>query len=1004
LSAYSGNTGVQIRLLRSQDDRSMYIDDIEVVCVDCTPTHTVTGFSPDSGPENTYVTITGTGFTAGTAVTFNGASATIESQTATELVVSVPAGASTGVITVTEALCDVSTSTDFTLINSVDSSCEGGVSASELFISEITDATYGSMTYVEIYNGTGAAVNLSDYDLEITYNGNANNTDIVTLTGTLASGDVHVVRTSTAGFFCSVAGGDGSYADQIANGLNGIDSAKNDADCITLYKNSTAIDVWGDCSDKNWRENQGVAIGNEGFDFRRLASGSFPSTTFALADWSILDWTDGSSNSTCSTNDYSDIGSYASGFPPGITANPSPVADCDLTVTLDVTATEGFVGGNPLAYQWYFHAPGDANWTMVTNGADYSGATGSSLTINNVLNHVDYQYYCQVRENDGSCFQASIAIRLDVPRTTWDGANWDNGVPNINTIAVIDSDFVTSGGGNQSSFSACNLVINSGNRLTIDNLDFVEVENNVIVNGQFYIETHGALVQNDAAGQFISNVSDNDVVLTKTTHDLNNWYDYTYWSSPVNSALVSDALGFANPSYRFTFNAANYLDTDANDIDDNGDDWVLINGTDTMIPGVGYAATHNTIGFIPGVGYDYVFRGPFNTGTITSPVVFNAANLNHWNLIGNPYPSAISIDDFFADNSSQIDDVLYMWSHYRPPLASNPGNQVLNFNQSDYLVINATGETGNGSDLDGDGDVDGLDIPSRFVPSGQSFFVSSSANGNVTFNNAMRMADGSSNAQFFSPNPDGLGMTLFSDSSSEAEPNKLWLNMMSDNGAYNQLMVGYVPNATDGFDGISYDAKRQLSTGNAAIIYTMIQDKPELKFQIEGRHPVSLTIDEVIPIGFDTSIEMATIYTLSKIKSEGPFFNEHSVFLRDNYLDLLHDLNESDYQFTSDIGEFRDRFEIVFTNEALDLDDIDLTDSALIIYEDQFDHIHIKLPSHFKMLSVEVIDMLGRKVFSMSGLNTVNHGFDASHWSQATYLVRISTVDGQLLQKKIVKR
>ncbi|MBT8257368.1 MAG: lamin tail domain-containing protein, partial [Bacteroidia bacterium] len=61
LSAYSGNTGVRIRLLRSQDDRSMYIDDIEVVCVDCTPTHTVTGFSPDSGPENTYVTITGTG-------------------------------------------------------------------------------------------------------------------------------------------------------------------------------------------------------------------------------------------------------------------------------------------------------------------------------------------------------------------------------------------------------------------------------------------------------------------------------------------------------------------------------------------------------------------------------------------------------------------------------------------------------------------------------------------------------------------------------------------------------------------------------------------------------------------------------------------------------------------------------------------------------------------------------------------------------------------------------
>ena len=1004
LSAYSGNTGVRVRLLRSQDDRSMYVDDIEVICVDCTPTHSITGFTPSDGPEGTFVTIDGTGFTAGTTVSFNGASATIDSQTATQLVVIVPSGASTGLITVTEAMCDVTTSSDFTLINSVDSGCEGGVSATDLFISEVTDATYGSMTYVEIYNGTGAAVNLADYDLEITYNGNSNNTDIVTLTGSLANGAVHVVRTSTAGFVCSVPGGDGSYADQIANGLNGIDSAKNDSDCITLYKNSIAIDVWGDCSDKNWRENLGVAIGNEGFDFRRLATSSFPNTSFSLADWSVIDWTDGSSSSTCSENDYSDIGNYASGIPPSISVEPNTITGCQLTATLSVTAAEGYGGGDPLVFQWYTHTPGDGNWILITDGTDYSGTSSSVLTINNVLNHIDYQFYCQVRENDNSCYQASVATRLDIARTTWNGTAWDNGIPDINTIAVIDANYNTGAGGVQVSFSACNLLINTGNRLTIDNLSFIEVEHDVIVNGQFYIETQGALVQNDDAGSFVSNVSDNDIVLTKTTHDLNNWYDYTYWSSPVNAAQVNDALGFANPSFRFLFNASNYLDLNADDIDDNGDDWVLLDGSDTMTPGVGYAATHSPIGFLPGVGYDYVFRGPFNTGTITSPVVYNASNANHWNLLGNPFPSAISIDDFFTENNSQIDAVVYMWSHYRPPLATNPGNEVLNFNQSDYVVINNTGETGNGSDLDGDGDVDALDIPSRFIPSGQSFFVSSTTNGNVTFSNGMRMANGSSNSQFFAPNPEGLGVTYSQTDQSQAESNKMWINMMSDNGAFNQLMVGYVPNATNGFDGISYDARRQLSTGNAAIIYTMIEEAPDQKFQIEGRDPASLNTDEVIPLGFDSTIDMATVFTLSNIKNEGPFFEENTVYLRDNYLNIIHDLSTSDYHFTSETGEFRDRFEILFENEALDVDDMTISVSDAVIYEDLFEHINIKLPEAFNITRVEVLDLLGRQVLKFNSINSSEFRFDATRLSQATYLIRLSINQGSDILKKLIKR
>jgi hypothetical protein len=54
---------------------------------------TVTGFSPASGPPGTQVTINGTGFTAATTVTFNGAALAVTSRTAGSLVVTIPANA-----------------------------------------------------------------------------------------------------------------------------------------------------------------------------------------------------------------------------------------------------------------------------------------------------------------------------------------------------------------------------------------------------------------------------------------------------------------------------------------------------------------------------------------------------------------------------------------------------------------------------------------------------------------------------------------------------------------------------------------------------------------------------------------------------------------------------------------------------------------------------------------------------------------------------------------------
>ncbi|MCC1485270.1 hypothetical protein, partial [Winogradskyella immobilis] len=297
--------------------------------------------------------------------------------------------------------------------------------------------------------------------------------------------------------------------------------------------------------------------------------------------------------------------------------------------------------------------------------------------------------------------QCNFSCQLCLTTATWDGTSWDNITGPNNSIAAIingDYDTIVNGG----SFSACSLTINSGT-LAIKGGNFIEIINNVIVNGgRITTETQGTFVQRgngSDAGTFTSSGGNSDVI--KTTAILANWFDYTYWSSPVENETTDSALFPANPSFRFWFNANNFIDEDGDGIDDDANAWTRETGSFPMTPGQGFAATHNAAIFMPNTAYDFTFNGPYNTGDITYPVVNNTANYQsfHWNLIGNPYPSAIDTNLFFATNSAVIEEVAYLWSHVRLPLGTNPGNEVLNFSQNDYITISTMSVAGNGTDI-----------------------------------------------------------------------------------------------------------------------------------------------------------------------------------------------------------------------------------------------------------------------------------------------------------------
>jgi predicted extracellular nuclease len=110
-----------------------------------------------------------------------------------------------------------------------------GAAPTELFFSEYIEGSSNNKA-LEIYNGTGAAVNLAagSYNVQMFFNGNPLSTLTINLTGTVAAGDVYVLAQSAASAPIL------AQADQ-TNGSGWF----NGDDAVVLRKGTTIIDSIG---------------------------------------------------------------------------------------------------------------------------------------------------------------------------------------------------------------------------------------------------------------------------------------------------------------------------------------------------------------------------------------------------------------------------------------------------------------------------------------------------------------------------------------------------------------------------------------------------------------------------------------------------------------------------------------------------------------------------------------------------------------------------------------
>jgi len=532
------------------------------------------------------------------------------------------------------------------------------------------------------------------------------------------------------------------------------------------------------------------------------------------------------------------------------------------------------------------------------------------------------------------------------------------------------------------------LTVSSGT-LTVTNAVVVEAADGSTPAGSLTFEDDASLVQTNTA-EIPSPPNSGKITYKRTTSKLNYNYDFVFWSSPVKEQELGEiwmASGWNETFYSFSTSANN---------------WSLLGATTEMTPGKGYIArarngqsgldysgastqfliysSDNRSGELKGT-WTAKFNGVPNNGDIKVPIVKTASSSD--NLIGNPYPSALDLYSFYQDNTSVLGANFYFWTH-ATAMANNRYNDENIDN--DYAIYNATIPAGVATSADKNNS-NGTPL-TGYVAAGQGFFAQAEGSRgfgttvDATFKNTHRVSG--ENSTFYRPTQQAQSRN------SRRESHKIWLNLTNDKGAFKQQLLAYVQGTT-----LDYDTNFEAASyeGNANLdFYSNLTNK---KLVIQSR-PLPFNADDIVPIGFMSTA--AETYKVAIDHVDGLFLDNQPIYLEDKLKNVIHDLKQGAYTFTTAAGTFNDRFVVRYTNSALGNEHYDFNNSVQAIANDKVTVYAGVEPIE----SIEVIDLLGRTLRHYDQINATTYTLGNLSKNDKVLFLKIKLSNQVVVTKKII--
>uniref|UniRef100_UPI0037522702 LamG-like jellyroll fold domain-containing protein n=1 Tax=Flavobacterium sp. TaxID=239 RepID=UPI0037522702 len=518
-----------------------------------------------------------------------------------------------------------------------------------------------------------------------------------------------------------------------------------------------------------------------------------------------------------------------------------------------------------------------------------------------------------------------------------------------------------------------------------------------------------------------------------------NSYNYNYWSSPVSiiqgslnnmpyiiKDLIKDGTSSANPKTINFGTAFDFADGTISNPIKTSDRWIwsynsqILQGdewanyyqwshiTSQGAIKVGEAFTMKGTGGVANVTdtQNYSFIGKPNSGTIT----LNLTQDNSY-LIGNPYPSALDADEFIKDNLkdclgcrstvNSFSGALYFWDHFG---LSN--NHILAEYEGGYATYTLMGGVAaiNNSALNLNDGAIGSNVPKRYIPVAQGFFIDGYIDfevvgaqiptvvqgGPILFKNNQRVFQREST-------PSSVFMKKRETAKTSADSRqKIRLGFESSIGAHRQILVGIDSNATNQFD-IGYDAP--IYDINENDMYWEINTN---KFVIQA--VPNFNTEQTIPLGIVTKNEGEVKIKIDELEN---ISSNTTVYLYDNQTEIYHDLRNSEFKITLAIGEFNKRFSLKFnknqTQQLLDVQENESSDDIMVYYSKKT--LFIKNNELDTTVNkVSLFNISGQAVENQKTENQEQQNIQVpvKNVSSGVYIAKLKTSEGVEISKKVI--
>ena len=607
---------------------------------------------------------------------------------------------------------------------------------------------------------------------------------------------------------------------------------------------------------------------------------------------------------------------------------------CSGKVFNGSTGIINLVGGISGAY-YDFTTPGN---TVV-----YSNTSSDQSVIPVKYHHLTIQnfgYTATMISNDNDTVNGNLMINGTLQSTSQNlfiGGNFINNgnfIHNNGKVTFNGNTLYT--GSSITTFN--NVDVAPGKLLTIDgNGKTMKVLKNIYIKAT---DAHniGQLAIADNSSKLIG-AGETDSVFVQIYDTLNNWH---YQAAPLyNGYMGAMALRY-------------YYGKSFNEITNT---YVAVTGYDSLQAGKGY-----TIRFNPTLLSEFkrltTFSGPISklhTGTITLPVTNTVGKGDGWNLVGNPYPSAIDWEAANGWHNTNIDPTVYVYDSYH----------------HSYATYNSNTHTGtNGG--------------TRYIPSMQGFYVHCAANGLWSMDNRVRIAY---NQPFWKG--EEISTSDFS--------NQVRL-LINGNNFSDETMIAFGNEATNGFDDMLDAYKLFSPEENVPQINSKTLENNSVKVAVNNL-PVSKMYNSIVPVEITTGVGGKYTITAKNLTIDPTV----DVTLEDLKTKTFTDLRSSSYIFTTDVVSNENRFNVLFGARPTTIKEINTENIS--IYTDHSQIVIKNYSGSTEKSLVTVYDILGKQITEKNiEPNTTSIIDINSSIAQSIYFVKVVTENKTLTKKICITR